>query len=310
MSSPRLILHHYASSPYAEKVRLALGLKGLDWESVEVAALPPRPLLGALTGGYRRIPVLQIGADVFCDTHAILAVLERLHPAPSLYPDLTAGLAKALSFGFERDIWLAAIGVRVHFAGDGPAEFLRDRREDYLYVDISQAAMEPAYPRNAQRVAAWVAWLAEALADGRPFLGGAHAGAADLSHFHPLWLMRHGPQADAVDRALGLAPVLGWYGRVAALGHGRKRDLAAEEALAVARDAAPEPIARANAVPGLIAAAPGDRVTLTPDDFARIPVEGTLVAIDHERIVVRRDDPDLGALHLHFPRAGFEVRGA
>ncbi len=58
-----IILHHYGLSPFAEKVRTALGLKGLAWRSVDVAPLPPRPLLNALTGGYRRIPVLQVGAD-------------------------------------------------------------------------------------------------------------------------------------------------------------------------------------------------------------------------------------------------------
>ena len=84
MSAPQIILHHYAFSPYAEKVRLALGIKGLDWGSVEAAMMPPRPLLDPLTGGYRRIPVMQVGADIYCDTHAILPALERLHPDPSL----------------------------------------------------------------------------------------------------------------------------------------------------------------------------------------------------------------------------------
>jgi hypothetical protein len=29
-----IILHHYETSPYSEKVRLGLGLKGLAWGSV------------------------------------------------------------------------------------------------------------------------------------------------------------------------------------------------------------------------------------------------------------------------------------
>ena len=33
----------------------------------------PKPDLTPLTGGYRRIQVLQVGADVFCDTQVILA---------------------------------------------------------------------------------------------------------------------------------------------------------------------------------------------------------------------------------------------
>lgn len=307
MSAPQVILHHYAFSPYAEKIRLALGIKGLAWHSVDVAMMPPRPLLDPLTGGYRRIPVLQVGADIYCDTHAILPALERLAPEPSLSPGLAPALAEGLTFGLERDLWLAVIGVTVHFAGDLPGAFLRDRKDDYLYVDISHAAMEPDFARNAQRVAAWTAWLVEALADGRPFLGGDRAGLVDLAHYHLLWLMRGGDRAAAVDQLLGLSPLHGWIDRVAALGHGRPQEMSAEAALEVAKAAEPAPVEAANAVPDLIAAAPGDAVTVTPDDFARVPVEGRLVAVEAGRIVIRRDDPQVGALHLHFPRAGFTV---
>lgn len=310
MSTPQIVLHHYAFSPYAEKVRLALGIKGLAWGSVEVAMMPPRPLLDPLTGGYRRIPVMQVGADIYCDTHAILPALERLHPEPSLYPGFAPALAEGLTYGLERDLWLAVIGVTVHFAGDLPEAFLRDRKDDYLYVDISHGAMEPDFARNAQRVAAWTSWLAAALSDGRPFLGGDRPGVADLAHHHLLWLMRGGGRAGSVDRLLGLAPVLGWIERVAALGHGRPQAMTAEAALEVAKAAEPAPVEAVNAVPDLIGAAPGEPVTVTPDDFARVPVEGRLVAVDASRIVIRRDDPQVGALHLHFPRAGFTVAKA
>jgi len=307
MADPTFILHHYASSPYSEKVRLAFGIKGLDWGSVEIAAVPPRPLLDPITGGYRRVPVLQVGADIYCDTTLILPVMERAAPGPSLYPGIPAGLAKATTFGFERDVWLAAIGVRVHFTGDGPAEFLRDRREDYLYVDMSHAAMEPDYPRNRQRVAAHVAWLIEALGDGRSFLGGDRPGAVDLGTVHVLWLMRDGEQAGAVDDALGLAPLLPWYERVLAIGHGRPVAMTPEAALAVAKGAQPAPVEASDATDDASGLAVGEAVTVTPDDFARVPVAGTLVALDSERVIVRRDDPQVGLIHLHFPRAGFAV---
>jgi glutathione S-transferase len=310
MTAPRILLHHYGSSPYAEKVRLALGLKDVEWGSVETSAVPPRPLLDPLTGGYRRIPVMQVGADIFCDTHAILPALDRLHPKPSLSPGFAPCLADALTLGFERDIWLAAIGVRVHFGGDGPAEFLRDRKEDYLYVDISHAAMEPDFPRNAQRVAAWVARLVRALSDGRRFLGGDDPGSADLGFFHVLWLMRNNPAQAQVDDLLNLAPILGWYDRVAAIGHGRKQTVSPEDALAAARVAEPALVQGGNSVETLIDARVGDAVTVTPDDFARKPVQGSLAAIDAERIVIAREDADLGTLHLHFPRAGFVVAKA
>ena len=45
-----LILHHYPLSPFAEKIRLMLGLKGLSWRSVHIPMLMPKPGLVALTG--------------------------------------------------------------------------------------------------------------------------------------------------------------------------------------------------------------------------------------------------------------------
>lgn len=59
---------HYAMSPHAEKIRLCLGLKGLEWRSGGTPMVMPRPDPVELTGGYRRGPVLSVGADIDCDT--------------------------------------------------------------------------------------------------------------------------------------------------------------------------------------------------------------------------------------------------
>jgi glutathione S-transferase len=60
-----LILHHYPTSPFAEKVRLIMGYKKLSWQGVTIPMVMPKPDLMPLTGGYRRTPVLQIGADIY-----------------------------------------------------------------------------------------------------------------------------------------------------------------------------------------------------------------------------------------------------
>src|SRR5438874_1714626 len=71
-----LILHQYAMSPFSEKVRKVLAVKQLAWRAVEQPMWNPKPQLVPLTGGYRRIPVLQLGADVYCDTACILREIE------------------------------------------------------------------------------------------------------------------------------------------------------------------------------------------------------------------------------------------
>jgi glutathione S-transferase len=98
----RLILHHYDFSPYSEKVRLALGYKHLAWHSVETPMMAPKPDLVPLTAGYRRAPVLQIGADIYCDSLLILREIDGRHPEPTLYPNRQRGLVQAFSAWWDR----------------------------------------------------------------------------------------------------------------------------------------------------------------------------------------------------------------
>ena len=299
-----IILHHYDLSPFSEKIRLAFGLKGLAWRSCVAEAVPPRPHLDVLAGGYRRIPVMQVGADVYCDTEVIFRAIERIAPAPTLYPQ-GEGIAKALSHWWDRATWKPAIGVLVAHIGEHlPEAFLKDRKESYLGYDISKEGMAPMLPAYVQQMAAAAGWLDDMLGD-RDFLTGDAPSAADLTCHHSLWLLRANAGAEAIDAQLQLSSrVTDWMGRIAALGHGEKTDISIEDALAAATAARPGDGFAADADPtGL---RPGAAVTVTPEDNARVPVEGTLVAADAQEVVVARET-DLGTLNLHFPRAGFEV---
>jgi glutathione S-transferase len=305
-----IILHHYAFSTFSEKLRIALGVKGLAYGSVDIPGLPPRPLLTPLTGGYRRAPVMQIGADIYCDTNLILPTLERLHPAPTLYPAAGAGIAEGLGFAWERQMWIPTIGVLVHYIGEGiPAEFIKDRKEGYLGIDISKAAMAPQFEQHLGFVRAQVAWLKRALADGRKFLFGNEPSAADLACWQTVYLLRKNCPPE-VDAMVGLAPLVPWYERIAAFGHGKPTPMTSEEAFAAARAARPAPVThlKPNGDPGGLPA--GAKVTVTPDDNARVPVFGTLVAAGDSEVIIHRRDAEAGDLHIHFPRLGFDVTPA
>ena len=301
-----IILHHYEFSTFSEKVRTALGLKQLAWRSVDIPGLPPRPLLTPLTGGYRRAPVLQIGADIYCDTHAILAVLDRLQPAPALLPAGSEGLARGLGFAWERQMWIPTIGVLVHYIGEHiPPEFIKDRKEGYLGIDISQVAMAPQFQEHVQFVRAQIAWLAQALASRR-FLFGDAPSAADLACWQTIFLLRKNCPPD-VDTLLDLAPITDWYDRILALGHGQSTPMTSEEAFEIACQASPEPVTHlpANGDPGGLK--DDTAVRVTPDDNARVSVTGTLVAADAFEIAIHRRDERAGDLHIHFPRLGYTL---
>jgi len=102
-----IILHHYPASPFSEKVLLMFGIKGLAWGSVIQPVIMPKPDLIPLTGGYRRIPVMQIGADVYCDTQVILAELERRYPSPSV----VRGADWAVNYWADRMWFQASVAV-------------------------------------------------------------------------------------------------------------------------------------------------------------------------------------------------------
>ena len=106
-----IILHHYPTSVFSERVRLAFGIKRLAWRSVMIPRMMPKPDLLPLTGGYRRTPVMQIGADIYCDTLLILRKIEALHPDPSLYPGGSEGLVTVLAWWADKAIWWPVLGV-------------------------------------------------------------------------------------------------------------------------------------------------------------------------------------------------------
>ncbi len=299
-----IILHHYETSPYSEKVRLGLGLKGLAWASVEIPQIMPKPSLTALTGGYRKTPILQIGADIYCDSQLIMRELERRYPTPSFYP-AGHGAADALAWWAEKTTFSPVAGILFAKKPEAlPAGFLEDRAK-FSGRNIDPVAMKAAVPHLLDQLRAHFDWLDRSLADGRPFLQGPAAGLADLAAYHPVWFLRQhfGSAAPPLD---GFPRLLAWAERVAAIGHGKRSQMSAQQALHVARDATS--IAKAIADPqDPSGRQPGQTVTVTPDDTGRDSVVGELVASDVHEIVVRRNDPEIGEVCVHFPRAGFVV---
>ena len=299
-----IILHHYDTSPYAEKVRTGLGLKGLAWASVELPQIMPKPNLTALTGGYRKTPVLQIGADIYCDSQLIMRELERRHPTPSFYP-AGRGAADALAWWAEKTMFLPAVSIAFAKRPEVlPKGFLEDRAK-FSGRNIDPVVMLAAVPNQLDQLRAHFDWLDQTLADGRSFLQGRAVGLSDLAAYHPVWYLRQnfGSAAAPLD---GFPRLLSWAERVAAIGHGRRSPMTSEQALDVARTATS--IAKASTdAKDPIGRKPGQVVSATPDDTGRDPVIGELVTSGIDEIVIRRRDPAIGEVCVHFPRAGFVV---
>lgn len=302
----QLILHHYAQSPYSEKIRLGLGLKGLAWRSVTIPPIMPKPDLMPLTGGYRKTPVLQIGADIYCDTQLIMRELERRHPSPSFYAGTDPGTSALLAWSIERSSFGPAVALAFAAIGDFvPAAFIEDR-EKFSGGRIDIARMRADRQLYVDQLRPQLDWLAQMLETGRPYLMGAQPTLVDFAAYHPVWFMRSllGPAAAEIP---GVKPLLPWADRIAGIGHGQHTDFSSAAALDIARQSEPTPLPPGFA-DGADSRKPGDRVSVTPDDTGRDPVSGILVAASAQEIVLARDEPGLGRIHIHFPRAGFVVR--
>ncbi len=296
------ILHHYKESPYAEKIRTLLGYKGIAWHSVTVPRIAPKPDLTALTGGYRKVPVLQVGADVYCDTRLIAEVLDAMAPSPTLQT-AAGSLGPLLENWVDNTLFVKAVDFTFGQIADVVPPALLADRGALRGAPLEPEALKAAVPLARQTLQLHMAWLEQALADQRPYFNGATPDVGDFTLFSTLWFARVG----RFD--FGAFPALAaWMARMDAWGHGQAQPLDAEQALAVARHSMPAPLP-ASVLPDGSGLTPGQRVAVTPEQAGHgTTVEGELVAITPQRLSLRHTDERCGTVHVHFPRLGYRAR--
>ncbi|MGH0030817.1 MAG: glutathione S-transferase family protein [Myxococcota bacterium] len=297
-----LILHHYAMSPFAEKIRLALGLKDLFWRSVDTPMVLPKPDHFELTGGYRRVPVLQVGADVYCDTHLIARVLDRIQPAPPLAPPGLETVEHAFSRWAETSFMMAILAF-FGIGGIFPEEFVEDRTKTMVPPGQDVSAAKMILGSKLVQLRANLARLEHQLSDGRPFMLGDEPCGADFSAYHPVMALAMAPQTASLREPF--ARVNAWCERVGAVGHGKREDITAADAIAVARDASPAPFDGEPVTPDGIAL--GTPVVVLPDEYGSGNVAGELAPSGLHEIAVRRRTERAGEVVVHFPREDYAV---
>ncbi len=307
-----IILHHYPTSPFSEKIRLALGYKQLAWKSVFIPSIMPKPDVLALTGGYRRTPFLQIGSDIYCDSALICEVLEHLQPTPALYPAPHRGLARVLAQWADSTLFWAAMayslqarGAAAMFEG-APPEAAKAFVADRGAMTAGMTRLRPADATTAYK--SYLRRIATML-EGQDYLLGAAPCVADFAVYHPLWFTRR--RVAVMAGILDATPaVLAWMDRMEAIGHGQFGKLSAAQAIALCADAV-GPAALVDSFFQDEHGIPlGSRVTITAESFGLEPTEGELVAATRTRYTLRRVDERAGLVHVHFPRIGFSLKAA
>jgi glutathione S-transferase len=297
-----LILHHYPMSPFAEKARLMLGHKGLVWHSVHIPTVMPKPDVVALTGGYRKTPLLH--------TALIADVLEHREPEPPLFPVHARGLSRAVAQWADSSLFWASMGYTLSpkgaakmFAGLPPGEgqaFAADRAT----MRQNMTLLRPADATSAYR--SYLRRLANML-DEQPYLLGEVPCIADFAAYHPLWFTRR--LNPGMASILDATPdVLEWMDRLAAIGHGRSERLSSADAVGIAHAATPEPIKADEVFQDDHGIALGSRVSIAAEAFGTETSEGVLLAATRTRYTIERHDDRTGTVHVHFPRVGYVLR--
>jgi glutathione S-transferase len=305
-----LILHHYPTSPFAEKARLLLGFKGLSWRSVKIAPVMPKPDLTALTGGYRKTPVLQVGADIYCDTSLIARRLEQEKALPAFFPEGQEMIAATFAAWADSVVFQHAVSlvfqpesIAVRF-GNLPPEaikaFLADRAGLFSGGSATKLSAEQARHQWPTIMARLEQQLEREQGD---FLFGEPS-IADFALAHPMWFLKATPVTSPLVDAY--PAVSAWLGRVMGFGHGAFSEMTSEAALVVARNATPAalPDEQFDEPNGF---EPGQQVVIAATDYGVDPVAGELLFAGREELILRREDERGGVVHVHFPRFGFRI---
>ena len=304
-----LILHHYPESLFSEKARAMLNARQLSWRSVIIPMIMPRPDTIPLTGGYRRTPVLQVGADVYCDTALIAAYLDDKGAGPTLFPAASRVAANTLARWVDTELFWAAVTLRFQpsnmgsfFANpEAAAAFAADRANFSQGASVRRVPIQEALPRYQ----VFLAELDAQLSDGRRYLFGADWTVADFSVYHVVWFIHGGGAMADLFARHGAAAA--WFERMRAFGAPIGADMTGAQALDVALNATPIPVEAVNDLDDI---ALGETVDVGPTDYGVMPSRGALVKCDTCEIVIRRIHDLTGDVQVHFPRLGFDVRQA
>ena len=304
-----LILHHYPQSPVAHKTRMALGIAGATWQSVEIPRIPPKPLLMPLTAGYRRTPVLQIGADIYCDSQNIVRALEEYGCPNSLFLDGVTGRSMMMASWSENTLFDLAVRVVITNALDSAsADFIADRGALYFEKDWSPETLRADMPGVLLRLQAGLAWAEfQLVASEGVFLNGDTPCYADAAIGYIAWFLR-GRWDSGAGFIAPFEQVCKLEAALADIGEGASSDLSGEEALAIAKAANPVSPTGVS-VPFTAGMKEGHMVAIQPHGTNADPqVTGSLRYLDATRVSIDHDTPEAGSVAVHFPVAGYNIR--
>ena len=301
---PQIILHHYNGSPFSHKVRTMFGYTHMQWCSSITKEVPPRPALATLAGGYRKIPVAQIGADIFCDTRTITTEVAAITDKPELAIENCDSTVSEFVKAADLEIFLACLSSGTSFT------LIRKALKDLSLGDIPRLLKDRAAMERASSVRMPSARQAKVMVQSHlenmenmlsdTYLFGARPTIADFSAYHGLWFIRDLAEKNLIKP---FPKVNAWMDRISAFGEGRRTEISADQAIDIARNTEPRAVPDADCRHELI----GKPVSIAPTDYGQDLTTGILAGSTNSQWILTREDAAVGTVNVHFPKQGFAL---
>ncbi|KAF2106450.1 hypothetical protein BDV96DRAFT_590965 [Lophiotrema nucula] len=322
MAAPeKPLLFHYPPSIYSHRVLWYLWLRGLPYDECIQPAYMPRPDLASININYRRIPILAIGKDIYCDSRLIIKTLEERFPGSNLSPRTSqeAGIKKLFeSWSIDGGLFANAVKLIPYWTSKSLLKdkaFLDDRQQLMGGVRFTPEERERNRPDGLTHIRQAFEVLENTwLADGRKWiLGGDAPSVVDIDAVWPFeWVVADKWMAEALPKEYEQRfPRVYAYVRrfLEAANEGRKRIakpttfdrktvekhvLEAKEPLGDLEVIEDDPLKLKN----------GDEVDVYPSDYGMSHKDrGSLIGLTISTVTIRNSK----GLNLHFPRWNFRV---
>ncbi|KIY73763.1 hypothetical protein CYLTODRAFT_193631 [Cylindrobasidium torrendii FP15055 ss-10] len=326
-SQPPVIIYRYNASPFSIKIDNVLLLKGIDAQRVNVQSYLPRPEITNLLGvGYRRIPIVAIGGDVYCDTSLIASALERRFPPAKGYGTIfpkrvDGGSADAVLVQnyaqFYADNIIFPLAPAFLPWEKFPDEFLKDR-ESFAGAPMNRNYLVALRPKNYSILVSHI--TEELLADGRDWLfNTVTPSLADVAlHFPIAWAMQF-PSAKDLINSDSFPRTFKWMQRLNNAFDDLRKTVKTPK---ISGEDAAKTIASSSredeAVVGFdtteanrLGLKRGDIVDIAPQDTGRKNfTTGPLICLNREEYVIETKGTSGDTFRIHLPRVGYSIRKA
>lgn len=301
----QIILHQIKRSAYSEKIRLMLDMSGLDWLRVDAPAhTNKREVQRILVDGYsRRLPLLQVGADLYCDTDVITHQLSLMSDIQSFSKE-NLGNNQSLAIELEKDVF------RVFLGSIPPAQLLKAYFKDYTFKDFSgfligrvQSFKGVDLPTMPYKVAlekkeVYLKKFDEMLKNQMFLLDDNQPCIVDYSLYHHVWYQEINNNIHTIEPYKN---IMRWFALMKSKRRALAKEVSGQEALLIAKESQPQAIPHRM----LESKRLGQVVTLRPNDYAgqaTLPVTGIVVGEDDHKIILKRESKETGIIHVHFPK--------